>query len=268
MPRSKPFVIATEGPTIDGRNISRDWIEQMANNYDPSVYTAVANLEHYLSWDPESLFSALGKVVALGTKEATIMGEKKLQLTAVVDASDDAVAMQDKGKKSFASMEVLPNFIGKGVAYLTGLAFTDKPASIGTEPMKFSANAGADSRFAFADEISIEWEDAKPDTSAGASLFAKVKELLGLQGKKDDDRFADIGKAVEAIAASQRDALAAGDKFAAELKAARDQIADLADAAKADRKAFADLVADLEGQDGGTKRPPATGGNGQQLADF
>lgn len=268
MPRSKPFVIATEGPTIDGRNISREWIEQMAKNYDPAVYTAVANLEHYLSMAPDSLFSAMGKVVALGTQETTILGEKKLQLTAVVDASEKAVSMQNEGKKLFASMEVLPNFIGKGLAYLTGLAFTDKPASIGTEPMKFSANAGADSRYAFAEEISIEWEDVKPDTSAGASLFAKVKELLGLQGKKDDDHFADIGQAVETIAASQRDALAAGDQFAAELKAATDQIAALTAAAEADRKAFADLKASLEGQEDGTQRPPATGGNGQQLAEF
>ena len=38
---SKPFVIATEGATVDGRNISRDWLTQMASNYDPKVYTAV-----------------------------------------------------------------------------------------------------------------------------------------------------------------------------------------------------------------------------------
>ncbi len=85
MPLSKPFVIATEGATIDGRNISRDALLQMAKNYDPKVYTAVANLEHFLSYAPDSLFSAYGKVVSLSTQETDILGDKKLQLLAVVE---------------------------------------------------------------------------------------------------------------------------------------------------------------------------------------
>lgn len=39
-------IIATEGPTVDGRKITRDWIEQMAASYDPKEYTALIWPEH------------------------------------------------------------------------------------------------------------------------------------------------------------------------------------------------------------------------------
>ncbi|MDD5175737.1 MAG: GPO family capsid scaffolding protein [Sterolibacterium sp.] len=250
---SKPFVIATEGPTIDGRNISREMILQMSAAYDPKVYTAVANLEHLLSFAPDSLFSAYGKVVTLGTQEATILGEKKLQLTAVVEADDAVVAMQKAGKKLFASMEVVANFVGKGIAYLTGLAFTDTPASLGTETMKFSADK--QSVYSFdGGGLMIEWEPEKPEAKAGETLFAKVKTLLTGKEKKDEDRFADTGKAIEAVAGAQRDLL---DQFAAlqtELKTMTATI-------KVDREAFAALKAKLDAEPTDKTRPAAAGGN-------
>lgn len=270
MALSKPFAIATEGPTIDGRNISREWLTQMASSYNPNVYTAVANLEHYLSSLPDSVFGAYGKVVSLATRETEIMGEKKLQLMAVVDANDKLVAMQKAGQKCFSSMEVLNNFIGKGIAYLSGLAFTNTPASIGTESMKFSAAGASGERYAFADGIEIEFEaEAKPN--AGETLFAKVKDLLGLGEKKADERFADQAAAIEAIAFSQKDALAAIEKLDGALKkfgAGLDDIKALKEAhAKFDAD-FAALKEKLGTTDADDKgRPPATGGSGQIKTD-
>lgn len=261
MPLSKPFVIATEGPTVDGRNISREWIQQMAANYDPKVYTAVANLEHFLSAAPDSLFSAYGKVVSLSTQEASILGEKKLQLMAVVDVSDSVVAMQKAGKKLFSSMEVAANFIGKGIAYLTGLAFTDKPASLGTESMKFSA--GKDSIYSFDAELAIEFEEAAQQPSAGESLFNRIKELLGKDKEKDSGkaaRFKDIEQAVETVAGSQKDVLEKFTAATADLAAANQKIAALEAAAEKDRADFAAFKAQVEATpDGTAARPPATG---------
>lgn len=271
MPISKPFVIATEGATIDGRNISKEWIQQMAANYDPKVYVAVANLEHFLSAAPDSLFSAYGKVVSLSTQEATIMGEKKLQLLAVVDASESVVSMQKSGKKLFSSMEVVANFVGKGVAYLTGLAFTDKPASLGTESMKFSA--GKDSVYSFDAPLDIEFEkEAAQQPPAGESLFNKVKELLGLKGKNDDARFTDIGQAVEAIAQSQKKLLdlytGLPDLTKIPGEELRQQIADMEAAQKKTADEFATFKAQVEASpDGTAQRPPATGGNGHAATD-
>lgn len=275
MPLSKPFAIATEGPTIDGRKISRDWIVQMAKNYSTATYTAVANLEHYLSSLPDGIFKAYGKVVSLSTREAEIMGEKKLQLMAVVDASDELVAMQKKGQKAFASMEVINNFIGKGVAYLSGLAFTDKPASIGTESMKFSA-AGADGeRYAFDQEVEIEFEAEQ--TNVGETLFTKIKALLGRGEKKTDDRFADLSKAIEEIALSQKELL---DKFSTDIELIAGELQEgkafaTADDVKVLKEAQAKIVADFSAlqavlgtTDGDqTTRNPATGGNGRIKPD-
>ncbi|MFY9327160.1 MAG: GPO family capsid scaffolding protein [Georgfuchsia sp.] len=270
MSLSKSFVIATEGPTIDGRNISRDWIKQMAASYDPKVYTAVANLEHYLSSVPESTFSAYGKVVALGTQEAVLMGEKKLQLTAVVDVNDQIIALQKAGKKAFSSMEVTANFIGKGIAYLTGLAFTDSPASLGTEAMKFSAvgKGEKDSIYSFNEAIEIEFEkEADDKPGLGASLFAKVKELLGKKAKTDDERYADVGEAVTAVAESQKVLLDNYNEFQKSFAALNATVKDQAAYTEADRKAFAELKQTLDGTEKDPKRPSSPGGNGAQVTD-
>ena len=261
MPVSKPFVIATSGPTVDGRTITPEWISQMAASYDPKVYTAVANLEHYLSSVPDSVFGAYGKVVSLSTQEVEIMGEKKLQLLAVVDANAELVAMQQKGKKAFSSMEVLNNFIGKGVAYLSGLAFTDTPASIGTESMKFSLGGAPGERFAFAGEVALEFETEADKPTAGETLFNKVKDLLCLGKKGADERFADQGKAVEAIALSQKDLIERLAKIEKDF-AAQAEVLD------ANHQEFADLIKTLDKTGDGTKpRPPAAGGDGKIATD-
>lgn len=270
MPVSKPFAIATEGPTIDGRNIDRQWIVDMAKYYDPKVYTAVVNLEHFLSMLPDSLFSALGKVLSLSTQETEILGEKKLQLMAVVDVPQSVADMQKAGKKAFSSIEPRHNFLNKGISYLTGLAITDSPASVGTESMKFST-LSTDSIYASNDAIAIEFEPETAAPGLGESLFSKVKELLGMKGKKDDDRFADVGKATELIAASQRELL---DKFAAieglkaELDKTNETITSLKAQADTDRAAFTALQEKLDGTpDGTSQRPAATGGDGQTKTD-
>lgn len=275
MAQSKPFAIATEGPTIDGRAITREWIIQMAASYDPKVYTAVANLEHYLSSMPDSVFGAYGKVLSLATRETEIMGEKKLQLMAVVDANDKLVALQKAGQKCFASMEVLNNFIGKGIAYLTGLAFTNTPASIGTETMKFSAAGAEGERYAFDHGIEIEFEADKEQ--AGESFFAKVMGLIGKGEKKADERFADIGKAVEAIALSQKELL---DKFSTDVQLIAGELVEgkafaSTDDIKTLREAQTKFAADFEAlkeQLGNTDGDPehrsnATGGNGTLKTD-
>lgn len=267
MPISKPFVIATEGPTIDGRNISRQWLTDMAKNYSQKVYTAVANLEHYLSSLPDGIFKAYGKVVSLSTQETEILGEKKLQLLAVVDASQEIVDLQKKGQKAFSSMEV--GQIGSGTFYLTGLAFTDQPAAIGTESMKFSMAGMNAERYGFKDEIEIDFE-AEEKPSAGDTLFAKIKELLS--GKKPDEaiavRFADQGKAIEAIAESQKtliEGFARIEKEMADLGTAVKLNATNLIARQDEFTALKNLVEKTP--DGTPQRPAATGGDGRITTD-
>lgn len=48
--KAKRFRIGVEGATTDGREIQREWLEQMAASYNPAVYTALINLEHIKSY--------------------------------------------------------------------------------------------------------------------------------------------------------------------------------------------------------------------------
>ncbi|GDF12169.1 phage tail fiber protein [Escherichia coli] len=53
----KRFRIGVEGATTDGREIQREWLEQMAASYNPTVYTALINLEHIKSYLPDPNFA-------------------------------------------------------------------------------------------------------------------------------------------------------------------------------------------------------------------
>lgn len=143
MPKLSQFVtIFTEGDTTDGREITAQMIEEAAETYNPDTYTARINLEHLRSVSPESIFKRYGDVKALRVGEKLIFGQKKKTLQAQMLCDDDMVDMvAKKGQKKFFSAEVWPNFAKTGKFYLSGLAMTDEPASLGTEILKFASTA-------------------------------------------------------------------------------------------------------------------------------
>lgn len=275
--KSKFFRIATEGDTTDGRVIQRSWLEQAGKNFNRAKYGARIWLEHLRSLLPDSPFKAYGDVLAVKTEEVDVDGQKKLALFAQIDATPELVAMNKARQKIYTSCELDPNFAKSGEAYLVGLAVTDSPASLGTEMLTFASKAvvnplaerklSPDNLFTAAQEAAIEFED-EPSASAGDSLFTKIKELLSF-GKKDaDDRFADIGQAVETVALSQKNLL---DKFAALEKANlvfADSTKATADDLEASRKDYAALLEKLgHTSDGSQKRPPAKGGESSVTTD-
>ncbi len=67
--KAKRFRIGVEGATTDGREIQREWLVQMAASYNPTVYTALINLEHIKSYLPESTFNRYGRVTGLVAEE-------------------------------------------------------------------------------------------------------------------------------------------------------------------------------------------------------
>ena len=109
--KAKRFRIGVEGATTDGREIQREWLEQMAASYNPAVYTALINLEHIKSYLPDSTFNRYGKVTALFAEEITegpLAG--KMALYADVEPTESLVELVKKGQKLFTSMEVSPKF--------------------------------------------------------------------------------------------------------------------------------------------------------------
>lgn len=217
--KAKRFRIGVEGATTDGREIQREWLEQMAASYNPTFYTALINLEHIKSYSPDSAFNRYGKVTALVAEEiqdGPLAG--KMALYADVEPTDSLVALVKKGQKLFTSMEVSPKFADTGKAYLVGLAATDDPASLGTEMLAFSASAthnplanrkqNPENLFTAAEETVIELEflDDKP------SLFARVTALFTKKEQTDDARFSDVHKAVELVATEQQNLSERTDK--------------------------------------------------------
>lgn len=68
--KAKRFRIGVEGATTDGREIQREWLEQMAASYNPAVYTALINLEHIKSYLPEAMVSRAATVPPVQRIEA------------------------------------------------------------------------------------------------------------------------------------------------------------------------------------------------------
>lgn len=264
--KAKRFRIGVEGATTDGREIQREWLEQMAASYNPAVYTALINLEHIKSYLPDSTFNRYGKVTALFAEEITegpLAG--KMALYADVEPTESLVELVKKGQKLFTSMEVSPKFADTGKAYLVGLAATDDPASLGTEMLTFSASAAHNplanrkqnpaNLFTAAEETVIELEEIQEDKP---SLFARVTALFTKKEQSDDARFSDVHKAVELVATEQQNLSARTEKSLSEQE---ERLSELETALQAQQTAFNELVDKLSQEDSRQDyRQRATGG--------
>ncbi len=206
---SKFFRIGVEGDTCDGRIISGNDIQEMAESFDPRVYGCRINLEHIRGLFPDGDFKRLGDVVELKAEkiddDSAING--KWALFARITPTDDLIAMNKKLQKVYTSMEIQPNFANTGKCYLVGLAVTDDPASLGTEYLEFCRNAkhnplqrfkaNPENVFSAATLAELEFEDV-PDTVLN-SLADKVKAIFSRKQVSDDARLNDVHEAVTTV---------------------------------------------------------------------
>lgn len=239
--KTKPFLLATAGSTVDGRTIDDKMLTEMASSYKPATYGARLNIEHIRGISGDKPFRAYGDVLELSTGEIEIdfngKKEKRLGLYGVFDVTDDAKALNDAKQKVYPSIEIEPNFAGKGFAYLMGCALTDSPAAVGTDRLQFNrslpgtltVNGEQAAVLQPADEVTAQ--DAAVGTIAG--FFTKLGEKMGLNTApaaepKPEDKPAfdfaqftkDLGDTLGQAFAKQSEATAAQiktvtDKFAA-----------------------------------------------------
>ncbi|EPW4201886.1 GPO family capsid scaffolding protein [Enterobacter hormaechei] len=200
---SKWFRIGVEGDTCDGRDISAQDIQEMADGFDPRVYGCRINLEHIRSVVPDTPFCRYGDVIELKAEviddDSALNG--KLALYGKIAPLDNLLAMLAKGQKVYTSMEIRPNFANTGKCHLIGLAVTDDPASLGTEYLQFCA-AGKkeqpDDLFSVATLAELEFED-QPETLL-TKVTDTVKSIFSRKQSSDDARFSDVREAVTTIA--------------------------------------------------------------------
>ena len=158
--------IGTAGETIDGRKISDQDLKDAAETYDPEEYTAVLNSDHALSW-----YGSFGHVhqIRLGTdkKDRTILQAK-------ISPNKRLMDMNSQGQRVFFSMELMDNFAGSGKTYLSGLALTDQPASLGTSILKFSSkHKDNDVRFSKPEELHLDLHSGE-EGKAMEGLFSRM----------------------------------------------------------------------------------------------
>ncbi|WP_404836178.1 GPO family capsid scaffolding protein [Aeromonas media] len=267
MAKSKFFRVAVEGGTTDGRAITREWLEQMAQRYNQSTYGARVNMEHIRGIDPNGLFKMYGDITAAKTEEVTIEGEQRLALFVQIDPTPELVELNKKRQKVFTSVEIHPNLNEKG-AYLMGLAITDSPASLGTDMLQFCAGAGDKSPlasrkqhkeclFTEALETVIEFES---EQEKGPSLAERITALFSSHKKQSTADFSDVHQAVETVA---KEVTTLDADLQKKFTEQAQTLTELTNKQDATAKALADLTAKLEGQEAfNQQRPPATGGDG------
>lgn len=122
----KKFRVAVSGSTVDGREISPVHLREAAENFNPDVYAARVNVEHYLSPCPSSEFSAMGDVTALSTEDITegpLAG--RTALYAEIEPTERMKQLVADGKKIYSSIELHPQF-SVNWARLSGRAGDDR----------------------------------------------------------------------------------------------------------------------------------------------
>lgn len=262
--KSKPVRLCVEGATTDGRKVQRQWLTDIAKNYDPSVYGARINMEHLnYEWMPR--FGDVESVYTEEISEGALKG--KLALYGILSPTDSLIEMNRKRQKVYTSVEINPNFSDMNSAYLVGLAVTDNPASLGTSMLEFSAGADKtatfsdrkqdkDNVFTAAEETVIEFteEENKPEKT---SLRERVMAMFSRERKRNDVELNDIHQAVELCAEEQTETAQKLTQLETQVKA----LSGIKKENETLRSELDQLKKDLSRQDNQQHRPTSFGGN-------
>ena len=166
--QSEPICILTAGPTIDGRNVEQQMVDDIAETYNPKTYNARINEEHW-GWGEK-----FGSVVSVEKRGKELWG--------ILKPNSKLLGTIEKGQLLHTSCEITPDYAKTGKFYLTGLALTDSPASIGTTEMHLSDNAGKKMSFCTGSVISLNEFSLKNQTNRSQeeqTLFSRLLNMIG-----------------------------------------------------------------------------------------
>lgn len=124
--------IATEGETVDKRQMERQWLIDAAELYDPQLYAALIWPEH------ERWCGNMGEVLSVKAEDGD---DGLMRLYAQLRPNSHLLQANRDGQMIFCSVELTPdgNFRGTGKHYLEGLGVTNEPASVGTTRLHFKS---------------------------------------------------------------------------------------------------------------------------------
>ncbi len=271
--KSKFFRAFVAGQTIsDGRKIDDAWIDQIVETFNTATYTPRINVEHLSGYSPEPPFNGYGDVVAVRAQTDDIeIGGKTEKLKALycqVDGNDQLVGLVAKNQKPYPSVELTDSYAGCGKVGMIGLAFTDKPASIGTQALQFSRTAPGSLFSQGGEAVTLEFETPASDPGkvegAVAGFFSALAATL--KGSKPEKvevvtPLTPANDNFDAAAFTTQVGEAVSMSIAAALKP-------ITDAHTALQGEFATLQAKLEKTpEPQFNRTPANGGTGEPVTD-
>ncbi len=272
--------IGRSGPTVDGRNIEPQALEQAAKNYRKEIFTA-------LIWPDHIRWFNMGTVEQLRTQANS---EGGVDLYARLAPNDIYLSTNKAGQRLFTSMELTPNFRDTGEYYLTGLAATDTPASAATTEMRFSVLDNKEALVStFVENIEQPFNDDQPpgwftklfksqpqeDDMSKQALEALAEKFTALEQKLEALTGADSETNADTETDNRDDYSALADKVEAlsdQVQALTDMMAQdnapdefkqLADDLKTLREEFNQAVSETNGTDAGEHD-----GNGEKLEDY
>lgn len=169
--QSEPICILQAGTTVDGRVIEQKIIDEIAETYNTDVYTARINEEHY-DWSYK-----FGSVQSLEKREN--------KLFAVIKPNSMLLRAVEQGQLLHTSCEYVEKFSDTEKAYLTGLALTDNPASLGTTQIHLSSKD--DNKIHINSGFTIKSEQFSLNNGeSDDSMYQKFKNWL--KGEKPDEQ--------------------------------------------------------------------------------
>lgn len=169
--------VAISGPTIDGRDILPQELRDIAETYKSSTYTAVIWCDH------DRWYGSHGTVFAVRlVEDAEDLLPGQVALEAQLKPNDKLLWLNDQGEKLFTSIEITPNFTNTGKAYLTGLAVTDEPASLGTQELYFSRKTSKAAYYAASVELGpLSEKKLEKESATLLSMFTSLFKSFGLE---------------------------------------------------------------------------------------
>lgn len=173
--------VATSGYSVDGRQITAAELHEMAESYDPELYTANLWLEH-------RRFMSFGQVLELKAEDQP-NGETKLY--AVIAPNQYLVNMNAEGQGLFSSVEIMPNFRNTGKAYLYGLGVTDSPASVGTTKLDFFNIKPNGSQFSEFVKIDFAIQKENEEERMKRGFLGALKEFFSTSAQSNEQTHSD-----------------------------------------------------------------------------
>ncbi|HBM2908095.1 TPA: GPO family capsid scaffolding protein [Klebsiella michiganensis] len=227
--------ICTAGIAADGRPVEEQWLIDAAETYSQQVYTALIWPWHdYGSGEREFYVNNLGLVQELKCEQTDV----GLGLFARFVPNQFLIDYNRSGQKLFTSAELQHDFQGTGRTYLTGVAATDIPASVGTSRIELTADAGRG--VIRTDPVTLTMGDlSKPCSksflsrlfnSGRSKTFTKTPEPETKADSNKGENMDELKEMISQLLAKFNETQAAATQDdAEEVAAAAEEVVDLAD---------------------------------------